>query len=91
MERVSVEWNFGDIINYFKSLDFNKKNLVLKISSSAVGKMYVTCALDMLVFVVMDSPHQTNLMFLLQKLETIFTKSAKQVVQKLNSTFPLQN
>ena len=23
-ERVSVEWNFGDIINYFKSLDFKK-------------------------------------------------------------------
>ena len=45
MERVSVEWNFGDVINYFKSLDFKKKNLVLKISSSAVGKMYVTCAL----------------------------------------------
>ena len=43
-ERVSVEWNFSDIINYFKSLDF-KKNVVLKISSSAVGKMYVTCAL----------------------------------------------
>ena len=40
--RVSVEWIFGDIINYFKFLDF-KKNL--KISLSAVGKMYVTCAL----------------------------------------------
>ena len=46
----------------------------------------------MLVFVVMDSPHQTTTqMFLLQKLEIIFTKSAKQVVQKLNSIFPLQN
>ena len=40
--RVSVEWIFGDIINYFKFLDF-KKNL--KISLSAVGKMYVTCVL----------------------------------------------
>lgn len=40
--RVSVEWVFGDIVNYFKFLDF-KKNL--KISLSAVGKMYLTCAL----------------------------------------------
>ena len=40
--RVSVEWIFGDIITYFKFLDF-KKNL--KIYLSAVGKMYVTCAL----------------------------------------------
>lgn len=40
--RVSVEWIFGEIINYFKFLDL-KKNL--KISLSAVGKMYVTCAL----------------------------------------------
>ena len=35
--RSSVEWLFGDIINYFKSLDF-KKNL--KIGLSSVGKMY---------------------------------------------------
>jgi hypothetical protein len=40
--RVSVEWVFGDIINYFKFLDF-KKNL--KTGLSAVGKMYYTCAL----------------------------------------------
>ena len=40
--RVSVEWVFGDIINYFKFLDF-KKNL--KIGLSAVGKMYIICAL----------------------------------------------
>ena len=40
--RVSVEWIFGNIITYFKFLDF-KKNL--KIYLSAVGKMYVTCAL----------------------------------------------
>lgn len=38
--RVFVEWIFGDIINYFKFLDF-KKNL--KISLSVVGKMYVIC------------------------------------------------
>ena len=40
--RVSVEWLFGDKINYFKFVDF-KKNL--KIGLSAVGKMYVVCAI----------------------------------------------
>lgn len=40
--RVSVEWVFGDIVNYFAFLDF-KKNL--KVGLSAVGKMYVVCAL----------------------------------------------
>ena len=40
--RTSVEWLFGDIINYFKFLDF-KKNL--KIQLSSVGKMYVRCAI----------------------------------------------
>ena len=40
--RVSVEWLFGDIINYFKFLDF-KKNL--KIQLSAVGEMYIVCTL----------------------------------------------
>ena len=36
--RVSVEWLFGDIANYFKFLDF-KKNL--KIELSSVGKLYM--------------------------------------------------
>ena len=40
--RSSVEWIFGDIVNYFKFLDFTKN---LKIGFNAVGKMYVTCAL----------------------------------------------
>ena len=40
--RASVEWVFGDIINYFAVLDF-KKNL--KIRLSAVGKMYMVCTL----------------------------------------------
>ena len=39
--RSSVEWLFGDIINYFKFLD-GKKNL--KIGLSSVGKMYVVRA-----------------------------------------------
>ena len=38
----AVEWVFGDILNYFKFIDF-KKNL--KIGLSAVGKMYSVCAL----------------------------------------------
>lgn len=40
--RVSVEWVFGDIINFFKFMDF-KKNL--KIGMSPVAKMYIVCAL----------------------------------------------
>ena len=40
--RSSVEWVFGDIINYFKFLDF-KNNL--KIGLSQVGKMYIVCAI----------------------------------------------
>ena len=40
--RVSVEWLFGDTVNWFKFLDFKKR---LKIYLSAVGKMYLTCAL----------------------------------------------
>lgn len=40
--RIAVEWIFGDIINYFKFLDF-KKNL--KIRLSAVGMMYTVCAM----------------------------------------------
>ena len=40
--HTSVEWLFGDLINYFKFLDY-KKNL--KIGLSHVGKMYIVCAL----------------------------------------------
>ena len=36
--RVSVEWLFADVINFFKFLDFKKD---LKIRLSAVGKMYI--------------------------------------------------
>ena len=36
--RVSVEWLFGDIANYFKFVDF-KKNL--KIQLSSVRKIYI--------------------------------------------------
>ena len=40
--RIAVEWVFGDIITYFKFLDF-KKNL--KIGLSSVGKFYIVSAL----------------------------------------------
>ena len=40
--RISVEWIFGDIINYFKFLDF-KKNL--KIGLNPVSKLYIVCSL----------------------------------------------
>ncbi|XP_066918199.1 uncharacterized protein [Clytia hemisphaerica] len=40
--RISVEWVFNDIINYFKFIDF-KKNL--KVGLSPIGKMYIVCAL----------------------------------------------
>lgn len=40
--RISVEWIFGDVANYFKFIDY-KKNL--KIGMSAVGKQYIVCAL----------------------------------------------
>jgi len=40
--RVSVEWLFGDVSNYFKFIDY-KKNL--KLGMSSVGKQYMVSAL----------------------------------------------
>ena len=40
--RVSAEWVFGDVINYYKCLDFCKN---LKIQLSTAGKMYIVCPL----------------------------------------------
>ena len=40
--RVFVEWLFGNITNHFKFIDFKRQ---IKINLSAVGKMYVVCAL----------------------------------------------
>ena len=40
--RISVEWLYGDVINLFKFLDFNKN---LKIGMSSIGKMCIVCAL----------------------------------------------
>ena len=55
--RVSVEWVFGDVLNYFKFVDF-KKNL--KIGLSAVGKIYTVSALlrHAMTFLHMGIPHQ---------------------------------
>ena len=39
---ISVEWLFGDAINYFKFMNF-KKNL--KMGLSHVGKIYEVCAI----------------------------------------------
>ena len=39
--RESVEWLFGNIVNYFKFID--KKNL--KIGLSSIGKMYIVSAI----------------------------------------------
>ena len=38
----SVEWLFGDIVNYFKFLDLKKNS---KIGLSQLGKMYIVCAI----------------------------------------------
>lgn len=40
--RISVEWLFGNIKNYFKFIDFSK---MLKIGLSAVGKQFLVCGL----------------------------------------------
>ena len=40
--RVTVEWLFGNIKNYFKFIDFKKET---KLSLSPVGKVYAVCAL----------------------------------------------
>ena len=40
--RISVEWLFGDVIDYFKFLDYRKN---FKVGMSSVGKIYVVCAI----------------------------------------------
>ena len=40
--RVTVEWLFGNIKNYFKFIDFKKE---MKLYLSPVGKVYALCAL----------------------------------------------
>ena len=45
----------------------------------------------MLVFVAMDPPHLSTLMFLPQKLMIISTEAAKNIEQEQNDNFPLEN
>jgi hypothetical protein len=40
--RVSVEWLFGEIVKYFKFVDFKR---ALSIRLSPIGKIYIVCAL----------------------------------------------
>ena len=40
--RVSVEWLFGEIVKYFKFVDFKR---ALSIRLSPTGKIYIVCAL----------------------------------------------
>ena len=40
--RVSVEWLFKEILTYFAFVDFK---INLKLGLSAIGKIYVVCAL----------------------------------------------
>ena len=40
--RVSVEWMFGTITNYYKFVDFKKQ---LKTGMSPVGKIYLVCGI----------------------------------------------
>ena len=40
--RVSVEWMFGNISNYFSFIDMKKQQ---QLNMSAVGKIYIVCAL----------------------------------------------
>jgi hypothetical protein len=40
--RVSVEWLFGEIVKFFKFVDFKR---ALSIRLSPIGKIYIVCAL----------------------------------------------
>ena len=40
--RVSVEWLFGEIVKYFKFVDFKT---AMSIRLSPIGKIYIVCAL----------------------------------------------
>ena len=48
--RVSVEWIFADIVNYFKFIDFKKD---FKIDLCQVGKVYIVSAMLRNVFLLL--------------------------------------
>ena len=55
--RVSVEWLFGEIINYYKFLDLKKK---LKIGLSAVGKMPIPVCMETTLHSILVFLHQVS-------------------------------
>jgi len=69
--RVSVEWLFGDTVNYFKFLDF-KKNL--KIGMSSIGKLYLVSALLQNAITCMEITYQNSLTYSHHHYSTIFSE-----------------
>ena len=68
--RSCVEWLFGDIVNFFKFIDF-KKNL--KIGLSNIGKLYIVCAVFQMLspvymailpqnFLICNHPHYRSIL-----------------------------
>ena len=62
--RVAAEWLFGDIMNYFKVVDF-KKNL--KIGLNSVGKMHLHVFMAILHLSASSSSSNTRRLFSLKK------------------------
>ena len=56
--RISVEWLFGDISDYFKFIDF-KKNLKIRLSS--VGKIYAVSAVLLAIMELNSTSKYFNL------------------------------
>ena len=67
--RKSVEWLFGDIVNYFKFLDFHKN---LKIGLSSVGKTFISVLyFAMPLVALMEIKLQNFLIWIPQPLKSI--------------------
>ena len=67
--RKSVEWLFGDIVNYFKFLDFHKN---LKIGLSSVGKTFISVLyFPMPLVALMEIKLQNFLIWIPQPLNSI--------------------
>ena len=67
--RKSVEWLFGDIVNYFKFLDFHKN---LKIGLSSVGKTFISVLyFPMPLVALMEIKLQNFLIWIPQPLKSI--------------------
>ena len=67
--RESVEWLYGDIVNYFKFLDFHKN---LKIGLSSVGKTFISVLyFPMPLVALMEIKLQNFLIWIPQPLKSI--------------------